>query len=119
MLKQVQPILPCRSVPDAIRFYVEKLGFTLEFTDAETPSYAGVRRDGVELHLQWHDGSEWSRVERPHLRFLVTDIDALCREFKERGALGEATTVGETGWGTREFGLFDLNKNGLTFYVDQ
>ncbi len=118
MLKQVQPVLPCRSVPDAVRFYVEKLGFMLAFDDGGEPGYAGVRRDGVEIHLQWHDAGGWARVERPHLRFLVTDVDVLHAEFKGRGILGDGTAVRETPWGTREFGLFDPEKNGLTFYAD-
>jgi catechol 2,3-dioxygenase-like lactoylglutathione lyase family enzyme len=118
MLKQVQPVLPCKSVSETIQFYVEKLGFTLAFADGEEPSYAGVRRDDVEVHLQRHDASEWGRVERPHLRFLVTDIDVLYSEFKEKRVLGNAAALGETPWGTREFGVFDPNKNGLTFYTN-
>ncbi|MEM7383358.1 MAG: VOC family protein, partial [Verrucomicrobiota bacterium] len=53
MFTQVQPVLPSQDVPASIDFYVEKLGFTLAFKDADQPTYAGVRRDGVELHLQW------------------------------------------------------------------
>jgi catechol 2,3-dioxygenase-like lactoylglutathione lyase family enzyme len=44
-----------RDVAASIKFY-EGLGFTLAFRDSPTdPKYAGIRRDAVELHLQWHD----------------------------------------------------------------
>lgn len=119
MLLQVQPVLPCKNVSEAIRFYEAKLGFSLAFQDAEVPTYAGVRRDGVELHLQWHAESEWERVERPQFRFLVSDIDALYADLKRRGALREGTVVRDTDWGTRDVALFDPNMNGLTFYVDR
>ena len=118
MFKQVHPVLPCRDVVLAINFYVDKLRFEEHFRDASDPKYAGVRRDGVEIHLQWHDPEEWTRVERPMLRFLVADVDALYEEFKGRDVFHHNTAVRDTPWGTREFAFFDLDQNGLTFYRD-
>ena len=118
MLVQVQPVLPTQDVKASIDFYVGRLGFTLAFRDAENPTYAGVRRDGVELHLQWHDPEEWSRIERPMLRFVVSDVDLLFEEFKCQGVFHQNTAIRTTHWGTREFAFFDPDKNGLTFYVD-
>lgn len=118
MLKQVQPVLPSQDVRAAVEFYVRRLGFELAFQDAEEVTYAGVRRDGVELHLQWHDPQEWSRTERPMLRFVVADIDALFEEWKDKGVFHENTSLRGTPWGTREFAFYDLDGNGLTFYVD-
>ncbi len=119
MFKDVNPVLPCKNVSQAINFYVEKLGFSLGFQDSvENPHYAGVRRDGVELHLQWHDAAEWDAVERPMLRFIVADVNALFLEYGDKELFHENTAVRETGWGTREFAFYDLNQNGLTFYQD-
>ncbi|MFV1987316.1 MAG: hypothetical protein ACC682_08535 [Gemmatimonadota bacterium] len=73
-IEQVQPVLPTSDVAAAIGYYVGGLGFA-DFT--ENPGYAGVRRGSAELHLQRHDAEEWERVERPMLRFVVQDIDAL------------------------------------------
>ncbi len=112
-------MLPTRDVPAAIGFYVKRLGFELAFADAtKNPKYAGVRRDEVELHLQWHDPSEWDRVERPSLRFLVPDIERLFNEFKKKDVFHENTALRDTVWGTREFAFFDPDMNGLTFYRD-
>lgn len=57
-------------------------------------------------------------MERPTLRFLVADVDALNEEFQGRGVFHETTAVRDTPWRTREFAFFDLNQNGLTFYRD-
>jgi len=119
MFKAVNPVLPCKDVSLAVQYYVEKLGFALAFQDsADDPHYAGVQRDGVELHLQWHDAQEWERVERPMLRFVVADVDILHTEYQEQGVFHENTVVRDTAWGTREFAFYDLNQNGLTFYQD-
>jgi catechol 2,3-dioxygenase-like lactoylglutathione lyase family enzyme len=114
----VQPVLPSQDVPGAIAFY-ERLGFTLAFRDsAENTCYAGVRRDGVEIHLQWHDPAEWKAVERPQLRFVVPDVDELFKEYEPLGVFHDGTAVRETAWGTREFAFFDPDSNGLFFYRD-
>ena len=72
-----------RDVPASIRFY-EQLGFQLTFRDSTTLTrYAGIRRDDVELHIQWHDASEWDHpIDRPTYRFLVQDVDALYAESR-------------------------------------
>ncbi|WP_419935749.1 VOC family protein [Candidatus Palauibacter sp.] len=115
----VQPVLPSRDVAAAIGFYVGRLGFQLAFADSiRDPGYAGVRRDGIELHLQWHDAEEWSRVERPMLRFVVPDVEGLFEEYREQGVFHERTALRRTVWGTREFAFYDLDMNGLTFYRD-
>ncbi|WP_456428406.1 bleomycin resistance protein [Rhodocaloribacter sp.] len=118
-LLAVNPVLPSRDVQASIDFYVARLGFTLAFQDSpREPGYAGLRRDAVELHLQWHDPAEWETVERPALRFLVQDVQALFREYSDKGVFHEGTEVRETTWGTREFALLDPDRNGLTFYCD-
>ncbi len=112
-------MLPSRDVAAAIGFYVGRLGFGLAFADStRDPRYAGVRRDGIELHLQWHDPEEWSRVERPMLRFAVPAVEELFEEYRERGVFHERTALRRTPWGTREFAFYDLDMNGLTFYRD-
>ena len=80
--------------------------------------YAGVGRDGIELHLQWHDPEEWKAVERPSLRILVDDVDALFEEYRTKGVFHDATALRDTPWGTREFAFYDPYQNGLTFYRD-
>ena len=113
----VQPVLMSRDVAASIQFY-EQLGFVRAFGGPpENPHYAGVRRDDVELHLQWHDARGWEGgVDRPTYRFVVADVDGLYREFRDAGVLQNIKPVAETTWGTREFHVRDPDGNGLQFY---
>jgi uncharacterized glyoxalase superfamily protein PhnB len=52
------------------------------------------------------------------LRFLVEDPDTLFNEFRQRGVECNPNSVHNTSWGTREFALYDLDRNALTFYRD-
>lgn len=119
-LKDVVPVLMVRDVKKATQFYVDKLDFTLTFQDdPKTPRYAGLRRDGVSLHLQWHAAEEWtSSTDHPTYRFPVADVDGLHAEFQARQIGTPMGAVQDTAWGTREFHLFDLDRNGLQFYRD-
>jgi len=116
-LESVQPVLMSRDVVRSVEFYA-KLGFTLAGQDdADNPKYARIRRDDIELHLQWHDAKEWECPnDRPSYRFVVSDVDAIYERFNENKALIDATEIKETPWGTREFHLRDLDMNVLQFY---
>jgi uncharacterized glyoxalase superfamily protein PhnB len=123
----VCPVLPVRDLGMAVTFYTERLGFTFAFGDRVgaplldgrgAPGYAGVRRDGVELHLQWQDEEEFSRgaVGPAMVRVHVAELDALFDEYAGVGVFHELTRVRETAWGTREFTLRDPDGNALSFF---
>jgi hypothetical protein len=116
-LESVQPVLMSRDVVRSVEFYA-KLGFTLAGQDdADNPKYARIRRDDIELHLQWHDAKEWEYPnDRPSYRFVVSDVDSIYERFNENKALIDATEIKETPWGMREFHLRDLDMNVLQFY---
>jgi catechol 2,3-dioxygenase-like lactoylglutathione lyase family enzyme len=117
-LESVQPVLMVRDVTASIHFY-QLLGFEPVFRDSPVePKYAGVRRDGVELHLQWHEAKDLSQGDRPTYRFVVPDIDELSEEFSVRCPDLTRTEVRDTPWGTREFHVRDPDRNGLHFYRD-
>lgn len=123
-LEQLHPVLAAFDPPASRRFY-ESLGFVLLFQDAtEAPQYLVLRRDAVELHLQWTDAADLDpAADRPVYRFLVSDVDALYVEFAACG-LAETPDAAaspwarpvDTPWGTREFHLRDPSRNGLQFY---
>lgn len=122
MLTAVHPVLMARDIATSMRFY-ESLGFGLDFVDdPDQRRYAAVRRDAVELHLQWADAGQWADgVDRPAYRIVVDDVDALFREFVARGVppagLSPWGRPGDTPWGTREFHLADPDGNELHFYA--
>jgi catechol 2,3-dioxygenase-like lactoylglutathione lyase family enzyme len=114
MFKDTHPILGTRDMQRAIGFYTQQLGFKLVFGDnAEPPNYVGFRRDAVELHMQFQFEHEMGSIR---LRFLVEDPDALFDEYRQRGVACAPNKVQDTAWGTREFALYDLDRNALTFY---
>jgi hypothetical protein len=57
-------------------------------------------------------------METIRLRFLVEDPDALFSEYRQRGVECNPNNVHDTSWGTREFALYDFDRNALTFYRD-
>lgn len=115
-LEAVHPVLMVTDVQASIRFY-QRLGFDLAFVDSEADmKYAGMRRDGVELHLQWHDAKDLGSGDRPTYRFLVSRVDELSAEFAAQASALDRTEVRDTSWGTREFHLRDPDRNGLQFY---
>lgn len=118
LFKSVKPVLPVRSVPEACRYYVDRLGFKLLFADhPNAPKYAGITRGGAELHLQWHDPVDFrENVDTPMLRFEVDDPDALYDEYRHKDVFHGGTALRDTEWGAREFAFYDLDGNGLTFY---
>ena len=117
-LEAVHPVLMVRDVAASIRFY-RQLGFNLAFADSEADlRYAGVRRDGVELPLQWHDARDFSSGDRPTYRLLVPQVDELFAEFAAGESALDRTEVRDTAWGTREFHVRDPDRNGLQFYRD-
>lgn len=114
MFKMTHPILGTRDINRAIEFYTQRLGFQLAFGDTtDPPNYVGFRRDAVELHMQFQFEHEMSTIR---LRFLVEDPDALFNEYGRHGVECSAAGICDTPWGTREFALYDLDGNALTFY---
>ena len=113
---QVQPILGTRDVAKAVRFYVDRLGFTLAFgVPTNEGNYVGLRRGNVELHMQFQYPHEMGTIR---LRIVVDDPDALYEEYKAKDVFYEGTRLADTPWGTREFALYDSDGNALTFYRD-
>ena len=114
MFKKTHPILGTQDIQRSIKFYTKELGFFLAFADnADLPNYIGFRRDAVELHLQFQYEHEMSTSRQ---RLLVEDPDALFIEYQQRDVECSPKGVQDTLWGTREFGLHDLDRNSLTFF---
>jgi catechol 2,3-dioxygenase-like lactoylglutathione lyase family enzyme len=123
-IQSVHPVLMASDLAASLKFY-DDLGFALAFQDdPDQPKYAGMSRDGVEIHLQWAGPDQWAYpTDRPVYRFVVTDVDAIYAEFVESGRINADTGQGSpwaapanTPWGTREFHLRDPGQNGLQFY---
>lgn len=114
MFNLVQPIIGTQDIRRAMTFYTSQLGFELAFCDSDqTPNYVGFRRDAVQLHMQFQYPHEMSRIR---LRFKIEDPDALFAEYAQRAVECSPSGLRNTEWGTREFALYDPDRNALTFY---
>lgn len=115
-LVRIIPVLMCREIDRSIAFY-RSLGFEATFVDSpDDPKYACVERDGVELHLQWHDVADFpAGIDRPTYRFPVDDVDGLSAEFR-RAIEVRMNGPMRTSWGTYEFHVQDPDLNGLQFF---
>ena len=119
--KDVIPILDVRNISRALDYYVEKLGFQVEFRYTEDPdNYAGIYRDSVYLHMQCQHEDEFvtGTAGRLRVRIIVDDPDTLYHEYKAKGIFTSDVQIRDTAWGTREFGFRDLDGNALIFYRD-
>ena len=121
-MRRIFPVLPVRRMSESLRFYTEKLGFKVGFGDVSEPepNYIGLRRDDVELHLQFQFEEDFKKGTAgvAFLRIEVDDPDALYEELKRAGVIPVGKVVSDTSWGTREFGFSDPNGNGFTFQRD-
>ena len=98
-LQSIEPVLQAKDVENSVEFYVEKLGFKLHgYDNPKKPMYAVISRDGIVLHIQWHDPSHWEddKVDRPMLRFVVLEIDRLFEEFADKEVFHDQTALRET-----------------------
>ena len=123
-LEAVHPVLMAKDVRESARFF-ERLGFQQTFVDDPSdPRYAAITRDGIELHLQWHDGAQWGHpIDLPTYRILVSDVDRLYEELRADPEVAELfdssspwATPRDTPWGTREFHVRDPSGNGIHLY---
>jgi ankyrin repeat protein len=107
------PILNVRSVPAAITYYVDKLGFQKEWDWGTPPTFGCVHRDGVRIFL-CQDGQGapgmWISV-------FVHDVDALYDDYRKRGATIRQPPTNFP-WGVREMNVEDLDGHRLRFGSD-
>ena len=101
----------------AIAYYVDKLGFTLDFKYQSF--YASVSRDGLAIHLKHAPKSPAEREHRKQNEHLdayisVEGVRGLFSELEKRGARVLAP-VREQPWGCRDFYVEDPDGYILCF----
>jgi len=115
-LLDIIPVLPSADLERDLAWYEKHTGFTRFLGDS---MYAGIRRDQLEIHLQFHHGTAEDPVNGGSvIRIFVTDIMPLYNEFVDRGTIPEDKLRMNTPWGTHEFGFYDLNRNALFIVQD-
>jgi catechol 2,3-dioxygenase-like lactoylglutathione lyase family enzyme len=121
-ISRVVPIIRVTDLRLAMDFYSLKLGFVTDFQYSpgpDGPSYAGLSRDGSQIHLSTSagDGALGTAVY-----CYVDDVDALFERFRKAGLKtpGKPDSPVEEGpvdqtWGMREVYVRDPDGNTLRF----
>ncbi len=114
-LGHTTPILRIFDLAKAKEFYVDFLGFTIDWEHRfgeNFPVYLQVSRDDCVLHLSEHHGdtTPGSRVI-----IAISGIEDFHRELSERGYRYLKPAIEDTEWGSRVMTLTDPFGNRLTF----
>ncbi len=118
MLRRAVPILRIFDEAKAKEFYLDFLGFTLEWEhrfEADMPLYCQVRRDDVILHLSEHHGDA---TPGSTVFVAVEDIRGYHKEVSAKGYTHNRPGVEEAPWGGWVMEAQDPFGNRLRFWED-
>lgn len=116
MFHPVIPILRSFDEAKAREFYVDWLGFTIDFEhrfEPGLPLYMQVSRGDCRLHLSEHHGDGSPGV---HIRIEVDELESFHAELTAKHYKNYRPGLEDREWGTREMTVQDGASNKLTFY---
>jgi len=114
MTQTVIPQLRSTDARRSLAFYVDQLGFAIDWQhqfEPGLPLFFSLTREGQTIFLSEHagDGEVGAAVY-----LVVPDVDACWRAFTARGAIVHQPPA-DMPWGAREFLIFDPDGNRLRF----
>jgi len=102
MVIRAVPVLPANDVDETVGFWRDALGFSEVF---RSPEYGIVERDGTAVHFF---SSEIDPLENDAgCRLGVDQVDRYHEDYREH----VCSELEAKPWGTREFAVFDPNRN--------
>lgn len=113
--KYIIPVLSSSDIERDLIWYEKHTGFVKCFGDE---GYAGLLRDNLELHLQFHHGTNDDPINSSVIKIFVDSIEPYFEEFVNRGTIAKEKLRRNTSWGTHEFGFYDLNNNAIFLVQD-
>lgn len=120
--RQYHAGLQVPDIQEAVRYYVEKVGFTLAFTWGEPPTFAGLNFGHVQVFLEQGDAA----ARGASLYFVIGEPDAshgdpselhALAEFHRAGGVEVVEEPGDRDYGLRDYGIRDRYGNFLVFGV--
>ncbi|HET9746351.1 MAG TPA: glyoxalase superfamily protein [Chitinophagaceae bacterium] len=114
LLKNI-PILRIFDVAKAKEFYIDWLGFKIDFEhqfEENTPYYIGISRDDVQLHLSEHHGDA---TPGSKVFIICNDIKKFHEELQSRPYKYYRPALVETFYGSWEIAVQDPFGNRLSF----
>lgn len=115
VLNSVIPVLRMFDVAKAREFYIDYLGFTVDFEHRfqdGAPLFMGISRDGCRLFLSEHHGDG---TPGTHITVETTGLDDLHRELRDKLYRYNNADIQTQEWGTREMLVVDPFNNRLYF----
>lgn len=97
----------------ALAFYVERLGFEVEFKMGDPPEYAILDKDAVSVHLMPAERAP-DTLGKSSIYVFVADVDALHGTLAARGCAFEEVPA-DYDYGMREMSVRDPDGNRITF----
>lgn len=111
MLQSTIPILASLNEQETIKFYTEKLGFTL-YSNWE--GYLIFGRDDIFIHLWPCDNAVISKNTSCYVN--VTEVEKLYAEYEAFGIVHpNGGALGEKPWGMKQFSILDNSGNLIHF----
>jgi len=110
------PILRIFDEPKDREFYVDWLGFKIDFEhrfEANTPIYMRVSRGDCVLHLSEHHGDG---TPGTYVRLQVDELEEYLAELQSRPYKYFRPSLQDMEWGTREMVVYDGFGNRIIFY---
>jgi RimJ/RimL family protein N-acetyltransferase/catechol 2,3-dioxygenase-like lactoylglutathione lyase family enzyme len=116
---KMEPALLVHNLRESVDFYVDKLGFQLDFLFGDPPFHAGVSRGewtGNLVTIQLSQVPPEREIQPSAYLYIFTDnrIDELCAVYRARGVEIVSDPEDEP-WGIREFSIRDLDGHRLVF----
>ena len=115
MLQKTIPILRIFDVAKAKEFYLDWLGFEIEFEhqfEPGMPYYIGIKKDEIQLHLSEHHGDS---VPGIRVFIVCTEIKKYFAELQSRPYKYYRPGLEKTFYGTLEISVQDPFGNRLSF----
>jgi uncharacterized protein YndB with AHSA1/START domain/uncharacterized glyoxalase superfamily protein PhnB len=122
-LHGVQPVLPVRDVAASAAYYVDVLGFDLDFLHGDPPMHGRIKKgDGtfgqpIYIHLTRVEAGDEVRPSGELRLHVGRDLDALFAAYRARGVAVVAEPISQP-WGLREFIVRDRDGHALRFCAE-
>lgn len=108
------PVLPARDVEATLAFFESVLGFRRAFAHGTPTEYAGMKRDGAELHF--YACADEKILTGAICRVRVDGIESLHQRCLNRGVVHPDGKLAQKPWGAREFVMLDPDGVRVTFF---
>ena len=112
---QTVPILRSFDEAKAREFYIEWLGFTVDWEhrfEPNAPLYMQVSRDGIVLHISEHHGDA---TPGSHIRINCTGVRDFHAEIIAKRYKNNSPGIERPDWGGTEVTVVDPCRNLITF----